>query len=240
MNHVARHGRHRMKNALFALAVATAALLSREARGAWILWVSVVDTARVVDPISGSGSTVSAFAQANGVNAARIRISGGDIPAGTDVFLDLPYEDETGWVSPSGITLAEYEPEDLSVSPGSGGGSSSGGDGSNGSIVWQPATIPVIYEGAATSAYTYTLELGAGDFDSGTFTVLATATATGDELLAAGNLSSGGLSQPSFLPWSPTTYNAVPEPATGLLAALGAVFLFVRRRRDANPVSSQP
>lgn len=239
MIHEARRCRHRMKNALLALAVATAALLSREAQGAWILWVSVVDTARVVDPISGSGSTVSAFAQANGVNAARIRISGGDIPAGTDVFLDLPYEDETGWVSPSGISLAEYEPEDLSVSPGSGGGSS-GGDVSNGSILWQPATIPVIYEGAATSAYTYTLEIGHGDFDAGTFTVLATATATGKELLDAGNLSNGGLSQPSFLPWSPTTYTAVPEPATGLLAALGAVFLFARRRRDSNPAPSQP
>ena len=238
MIHEVRHSRHRMKNALLALGFAMAALLAREACGAWILWVSVVDTAQVVDPISGS-SSVAAFAQANGVNAARIRISGGNIPAGTDVFLDLPYEDEYGWVSPSGLTLAEYEAEDVSVSPGSGGGSS-GGDSSSGSIVWQPATIPAEYQEAATSAYTYTLEIGHGDFDAGTFTVLATATATGKELLDAGNLSNGGLSQPSFLPWSPTTYTAVPEPATGLLAALGAVFLFARRRRDSNPAPSQP
>ena len=60
-------------------------------------------------------------------------------------------------------------------------------------------------------------------------------TKTYSQLQSAGYIwgSDGGMNHPtgSSTTWSPTTYGAVPEPATGTLLVVGSLLLFRRRKQ---------
>ena len=62
------------------------------------------------------------------------------------------------------------------------------------------------------------------------FIAVAFAESTIEELADAGYISTGGVSTQTETPWPPSFFMPVPEPSTGLLLAIGACMLALRRR----------
>ncbi len=166
------------------------------------LWFSVDGSAGIADA-SGTISTVAAYRDADGnaINAARVRIA-------ADTFLPLYYDTGAGWETAPGLDTAIL-------------------DGSS-SLAWQPADLG----SASDSGAMLSLELGYVDLEDemSEFVSIAFAEATLATLEAAGHISAGGVSTQSQTPWSPIYYMPVPEPSAGLLLALGACMLALRRR----------
>ena len=145
-----------------------------------------------------------------GVTDVRIRVSGGD--AGDNTYLQMAYFDP----STGGLTIGN--------APGS-------------TVVEVPTYDVYAYLGPDgynydNAAYSFTIELG--NWENGTWTVLAESdTAAYSEL--AGHIApgGGGLDVPRALPWNPQDYRnfvPVPEPGTALLIVLGCAVLALRRR----------
>ena len=199
--------KHTIPILLPALSVALLAAVS--ARAEYVLWFSVLDDAELADGDGTSAGTVASYTSDGGesVNAARIRVTGDGVA--DDTFLPIYYEGDT-----AGSWVLDYTVNYTGVAPGSD------------STQWQPAYLGDY----ASSDYTFALEIGAYDFDSGEFTKLAAANADFATLLSGGNISQGGISTQSQTPWSPSSFT-IPEPSTGLLALTGILALFKRKRR---------
>ncbi len=146
-----------------------------------------------------------------GVTDVRIRVSGNG--AEDDTYLQMAYFDpSTGSITignTPGTTVVEVPTYDVYAYLGP--------DGYN-------------YDNAA---YSFTIELG--NWENGTWTVLAESEIATHSALA-GHISpgGGGLDVPTALPWMPTQwhqyYVPVPEPGTALLIVLGCAVLALRRR----------
>ena len=198
--------KHTIPNLRSALSVALLASVS--ARAEYVLWLSVLDDAQLVDGTGASAGTVATYKSEDGesINAARIRVTGDGVA--DDTFLPIYYEGET-----AGSWVLDYTVHYTGVVPGSD------------STQWQPVFLGEY----ASPDYTFALEIGAFDFDSGEFTKLADASADYSTLLSEGNISQGGVSTQAQTPWTPMAFT-IPEPSTGLLALAGILALFGKRR----------
>ena len=146
--------------------------------------------------------------------AARVRVTGGDIQDGQDVFLDLYIP---------GIGLDE-------------GGGAWGVEFSNAGGYWG-AGVPTGNQSpsgdysAGTPEYSFIVELGNIDSSDNWTTVATSAAATysslGDYIHETFNINPGQIAV-----WAPTMFTAaVPEPSGGLLTMLGFALLALRRKR---------
>ena len=146
--------------------------------------------------------------------AARVRVTGGDIQDGQDVFLDL-------YIPGYGVDTGNG---DLGVEFGDVGG-------------YWGAGVPTGNQSpsgdfsAGTPEYSFIVELGNIDAQDNWTTVATSASATysslGDYIHETFDINPGQIAV-----WSPTTFTApVPEPSSGLLMAVGLALLALRRKR---------
>ena len=198
--------KHTIPSLLSALSVALLAAVS--ARAEYILWISVPDDAELVDGAGTSAGTVASYTSEGGetINAARVRVTGDGVD--DDTFLPIYYEGET-----AGSWVLDYTVNYAGVVPGSD------------STQWQP----VFLGDYASSDYTFALEIGSFDWESGEFSQVGASNADFVTLLSGGKISQGGVSVQSQTPWAPSSFT-IPEPSTGLLALAGILALFRKRR----------
>ena len=145
--------------------------------------------------------------------AARVRVTGGDIQDGQDVFLDL-YMPGSGVDEGGGAWGVEFS--DAGGYWGAGvptGNQSPSGDFS-----------------AGTPEYSFIVELGNIDSSDNWTTVATSASAAysdlGDFIHETFDINPGQIAV-----WTPTTFTApVPEPSSGLLMAVGLALLALRRK----------
>ena len=146
--------------------------------------------------------------------AARVRVTGGDIQDGQDVFLDL-------YIPGYGLDVGggEYGVEFSDAGGYWGAGVPTGNQSPSGDF------------SAGSPEYSFTVELGNIDSSDNWTTVGRSASAThaalGDYSHATFDIKPGQIAV-----WTPTTFTApVPEPSSGLLMAVGLALLALRRKR---------
>ena len=202
------------KIAAFVAVALTAGIASA---GDDVLYWMVGDSATVEK--DGVTTSISSFFDSYGAPegsafAARVRVTGGDIQDGQDVFLDL-YIPGYGVDTGNGDLGVEFS--DVGGYWGAGvptGNQSPSGDFS-----------------AGTPEYSFIVELGNIDSSDNWTTVATSASATysslGDYIHETFDINPGQIAV-----WSPTTFTApVPEPSSGLLMAVGLALLALRRKR---------
>ena len=146
--------------------------------------------------------------------AARVRVTGGDIQDGQDVFLDL------------------YIPgSDVDEGGGAWGVEFSDAGGYWGAGVPTGNQSPSGDFSAGTPEYSFIVELGNIDSSDNWTTVATSASATysslGDYIHETFDINPGQIAV-----WTPTTFTVpVPEPSSGLLMAMGLALLALRRKR---------
>ena len=202
------------------LALVAAALLtvgvSSAAENDVLYWM--VDDSASVKRTDGTTATISEYfdspdvAVSGSTYAARVRVTGGKIPEGQDVFLDL----YTG----SGVDE---------------GGGYWGVDFSDDSGYWGAGVptgnqSPIGAYSAGSPEFSFIVELGNID-SSDKWTTVATSAATaysdlGDYIHQTFDINPGQLAV-----WTPAQFTAVPEPSGGLLTLMGVALLALRRRR---------
>jgi len=208
-----------LKITALALLVLTAGVVSA---GDDVLYWMVDGNANVTIPDSGATVTIGEFF--NNINAyypwelntgdasafaARVRVTGGDIQSGQDVFLDL-----------------------YGIDAGSGQYGVLFGDGSG---VWG-AGVPTGNQSpsgdysAGTPEYSFIVELGNIDSDDN-WTTVATSAAASYSSLGTYIHETFDLNPGQTAVWTPSQFQAVPEPSSGLLALIGAAVLALRRKR---------
>ena len=178
----------------------------------------MVDNSATVEK-DGVTTSISSFFENYGAPegsafAARVRVTGGDIQDGQDVFLDL-YMPGSGVDEGGGAWGVEFS--DAGGYWGAGvptGNQSPSGDFS-----------------AGTPEYSFIVELGNIDASDNWTTVATSASATysslGDYIHETFDINPGQIAV-----WTPTTFTApVPEPSSGLLMAVGLALLALRRKR---------
>lgn len=146
--------------------------------------------------------------------AARIRVTGGDIQAGQDVFLDL-------YIPGYGIDVGggEYGVEFSEVGGYWGAGVPTGNQSPSGDY------------SAGTPEYSFIVELGNIDSSDNWTTIATSATAAysslGDYIHQTFDINPSSLAV-----WTPTAFvTPVPEPSSGLMVLMGIAFMALRRRR---------
>ena len=177
----------------------------------------MVDNSATVEK-DGVTTSISSFFENYGAPegsafAARVRVTGGDIQDGQDVFLDL-YMPGSGVDEGGGAWGVEFS--DAGGYWGAGvptGNQSPSGDFS-----------------AGTPEYSFIVELGNIDASDNWTTVATSASATysslGDYIHETFDINPGQIAV-----WTPTTFTApVPEPSSGLLMAVGLALLALRRK----------
>ena len=202
------------KIAAFVAVALTAGIASA---GDDVLYWMVGDSATVEK--DGVTTSISSFFDSYGAPegsafAARVRVTGGDIQDGQDVFLDL-YIPGYGVDTGNGDLGVEFS--DVGGYWGAGvptGNQSPSGDFS-----------------AGTPEYSFIVELGNIDASDNWTTVATSASATysslGDYIHETFDINPGQIAV-----WTPTTFTApVPEPSSGLLMAVGLALLALRRKR---------
>ena len=200
--------------ALAAALLTTGAALAEEDVLYWM-----VDSSATVEKNGETTSVASFFenyhAPEGSAFAARIRVTGGDITEGQDVFLDL-YIPGYGIDEGGGYWVVEFG--DAGGYWGAGvptGNQSPSGDYS-----------------AGTPEYSFIVELGNIDASDNWTTVATSATKTYSELASAQYIHQTFDLNPSTLAvWTPIVFTAVPEPSGGLLTALGLALLALRRKK---------
>ena len=147
--------------------------------------------------------------------AARIRVTGGSIQEGQDVFLDL-YIPGYGVDEGGGYWGVEF------------------GDvgGYWGAGVPTGNQSPSEAYAAGSPEYSFIVELGNIDTDDNWTTVATSAAKAYSELYTENYIHKTFDMSPSTLAaWTPVTFTAVPEPSSGLLTALGLALLALRRKK---------
>ncbi len=183
----------------------------------------MVDGNATVTPMgcdSSASASISDFFNSLGYNeegsafAARIRVTGGGIADDANVFLDL-------YIPGSG------------VDPGSGelGVEFSEVGGYWGAGVPTGNQSPSEAYAAGTPEYSFTVELGNIDSSDNWTTVATSAAATYSSLRRDYIHQTFDMNPSSMMVWTPTQFTYVPEPSSGLLAAIGLAFLALRRRK---------
>ena len=178
----------------------------------------MVDSSATVEK-DGVTTSVSSFfdnyaAPEGSAFAARVRVTGGDIQDGQDVFLDL-YIPGSGLDEGGGAWGVEFS--DAGGYWGAGvptGNQSPSGDYS-----------------AGTPEYSFIVELGNIDSNDNWTTVATSAAATYSSL---GNYihQTFDINPGQIAVWAPTAFSVpVPEPSSGLLTLIGFAFLALRRKR---------
>ena len=205
--------RHLLKMAAFVAALLTVGVASAEEDV--LYWM--IDSSATVEK-DGVTSSVSSFfdnygAPANSAFAARVRVTGGNIQEGQDVFLDL-YIPGYGLDEGGGAWGVEF-----STAGGYwGAGVPTGNQSPSGNY------------SAGTPEFSFIVELGNID-SSDNWTTVATSAAKaysdlGDYIHQTFDINPGQLAV-----WTPTQFTAVPEPSGGLLTLMGVALLALRRRR---------
>ena len=210
--------------ALLAAAVLSAGVLFAE--GSDVLYWMVDNNAEITtNPNAGTTTTVGDFfanikdyypdlkTTAEGsAFAARVRVTGGDIQEGQDVFLDL-------YIPGYGLDVGggEYGVEFSDVGGYWGAGVPTGNQSPSGDY------------SSGTPEYNFIVELGNIDGNDNWTTVAQSAASKYSDL---GDFihQTFDINPSSMAVWTPTSF-AVPEPSSGLLTLLGFAFLALRRKR---------
>jgi hypothetical protein len=145
--------------------------------------------------------------------AARVRVTGGNIQEGQDVFLDL-YIPGYGLDEGGGAWGVEFS----TVGGYWGAGVPTGNQSPSGNY------------SAGTPEFSFIVELGNID-SSDNWTTVATSAAKaysdlGDYIHQTFDINPGQLAV-----WTPAQFTAVPEPSGGLLTLMGVALLALRRKR---------
>lgn len=212
-----------LKITALALLVLTAGVVSAAGENDVLYWM-VDDNATVTtDTESGSTATIGEFFEditnyspfenlntgEGSAFAARVRVTGGDIQSGQDVFLDL-----------------------YGIDAGSGQYGVLFGDGSG---VWG-AGVPTGNQSpsgdysAGTPEYSFVVELGNIDAKDNWTTVATSAAATYSSLGVYMH-EKFDVAPSSLAAWTPTQFTIAPEPSSGLLTLMGFALLALRRKR---------
>ncbi len=178
----------------------------------------MVDSSATVEK-DGVTTSVASFFESYGAPegsafAARVRVTGGDIQDGHDVFLDL-YIPGIGLDEGGGAWGVEFS--DAGGYWGAGvptGNQSPSGDYS-----------------AGTPEYSFIVELGNID-SSDNWTTVATSAAASYSSLGNYIHQTFDINPGQIAVWAPTAFSVpVPEPSSGLLTLIGFAFLALRRKR---------
>ena len=209
-----------MKVSIFKIAACAAVALTASVASAGddvLYWM--VDSSATVEK-DGVTTSVSSFFENYGAPqgsafAARVRVTGGDIQAGQDVFLDLYWGTEFGGVDEGGGALGV---EFSDVGGYWGAGVPTGNQSPSGNY------------SAGTPEFSFIVELGNID-SSDNWTTVATSAAKaysdlGDYIHQTFDINPGQIAV-----WTPAQFTAVPEPSGGLLTLMGVALLALRRKR---------
>ena len=206
--------RHLLKMAAFVAALLTVGVASAGENDV-LYWM--IDSSATVAK-DGKTSSVASFFENYGAPqdsafAARVRVTGGNIQEGQDVFLDL-------YIPGYGLDVdgGEYGVEFSEVGGYWGAGVPTGNQSPSGDY------------SAGTPEYSFIVELGNID-TSDNWTTVATSAAKaysdlGDYIHETFDINPGQIAV-----WAPTQFTAVPEPSGGLLTLMGVALLALRRRR---------
>ena len=208
-----------MRVGIFKIAAYAAAALTAGVASAGddvLYWM--IDNSATVEK-DGVTSSISSFFESydapdGSAFAARVRVTGGDIQDGQDVFLDL-YIPGYGLDEGGG----EYGVEFSEVGGYWGAGVPTGNQSPSGDF------------SAGTPEYSFIVELGNIDSSDNWTTVATSASAAysdlGDFIHETFDINPGQIAV-----WTPTTFTTpIPEPSSGLLMAVGLALLALRRKR---------
>ena len=205
--------RHLLKITAFAAALLVAGVSVADEDV--LYWM--IDSSATVEK-DGETSSVASFFENYGAPdgsafAARVRVTGGNIQDGQDVFLDL-YIPGYGLDEGGGAWGVEFS----TVGGYWGAGVPTGNQSPSGDY------------SAGTPEYSFIVELGNIDSSDNWTTVATSASATysslADYIHETFNINPGQIAV-----WTPAQFTAVPEPSGGLLTLMGVALLALRRRR---------
>lgn len=95
-----------------------------------------------------------------------------------------------------------------------------------------PAEYFADLSGISDLGYSFVLELGHWEKDSGWVATSMEASATYQELVAGKHISNWDNTAPTYgTPWTPSNFSVVPEPSSGLMMLVGTALLMLRRKR---------
>ena len=95
-----------------------------------------------------------------------------------------------------------------------------------------PAEYFADLSGISDLGYSFVLELGHWEKDSGWVATSMEASATYQELVAGKHISNWDNTAPTYgTPWTPSNFSVVPEPSSGLMVLVGTALLMLRRKR---------
>lgn len=95
-----------------------------------------------------------------------------------------------------------------------------------------PAEYFADLSGISDLGYSFVLELGHWEQDSGWVATSMEASATYQELVAGKHISNWDNTAPTYgTPWTPSNFSVVPEPSSGLMVLVGTALLMLRRKR---------
>ena len=177
----------------------------------------MVDDSATVEKEDGTKVSISdyfadpAVAASGSDFAARIRVTGGDIQEGQDVFLNL-------YISGIGEIDGAYGVEFGDGSGYWGAGVPTGNQSPSGNY------------SAGTPEYSFIVELGNID-SSDNWTTVATSAAATYSSLGAYIHEKFDINPSSLAAWTPTQFTIAPEPSSGLLALMGFAILALRRKQ---------
>lgn len=205
--------RHLLKITAFAAALLVAGVSVADEDV--LYWM--IDSSATVEK-DGETSSVASFFENYGAPdgsafAARVRVTGGNIQDGQDVFLDL-YIPGYGLDEGGGAWGVEFS----TVGGYWGAGVPTGNQSPSGNY------------SAGTPEFSFIVELGNID-SSDNWTTVATSAAKaysdlGDYIHQTFDINPGQLAV-----WTPAQFTAVPEPSGGLLTLMGVALLALRRKR---------
>ncbi len=209
-----------MTRRLYRIAVLAAAIMAASVSDAGddVLYWMVDDTATVNEWWAGGRGVIGieeffGTPEEGSAYAARIRVTGGNIQEGQDVFLDL-------YIPGYGIDVGggAYGVEFSNVGGYWGAGVPTGNQSPSGDY------------SAGSPEYSFMVELGNID-SSDNWTTVATSAAVAYSKLEQYIHETFDIGPSTLAAWTPVVFTAVPEPSCGLLTALGLALLALRRKR---------
>lgn len=216
-----------LKITALALLVLTADVVLAADENDVLYWMVDGNATVTTDTESGSTATIgdffknitkySPFENLNtgegSVFAARIRVTGGGIQKGQDVFLDLYNADGSVDMGNGRYGVDFYD-----------------GSGYWGAGVPTGNQSPSGNYSSGTPEYSFIVELGNIDSDDNWTTVATSAAATYSSLGTYIH-EKFDVAPSSLAAWTPTQFTIAPEPSSGLLALMGFAILALRRKQ---------